>query len=231
MTMNKIQKLLFDNADEKYRDFHSSLIPDVDKAKIIGVRVPVVKKLAKELKKTNPQIADEFLSELPHEYYDENMLHANLLCDVKDFDKAIEYTETFLPYIDNWAVCDTFNPKVFAKHKSELWQKIDEWLRSSHVYTQRFAIVMAMRYFLDEDFAEDKFERIVSVKSDEYYVNMAIAWYMSVALVKQYDVAIKVLQSGELKDGVHNKSIQKAIESFRISDDKKAYLKTLKKHE
>lgn len=231
MTMNKIQKLLFDNADEKYRDFHSSLIPDVDKAKIIGVRVPVIKKLAKELKKINPQTVDEFLSELPHEYYDENMLHANLLCDVKDFDKAIEYTEMFLPYIDNWAVCDTFNPKVFAKHKDELWQKIEEWLSSSRVYTERFGIVMAMRYFLDEDFAEDKFQRIVSVKSDEYYVNMAIAWYMSVALVKQYDVAIKVLQSGKLKDRVHNKSIQKAIESFRISDDKKVYLKTLKKHE
>lgn len=230
MTMNKIQKLLYDNADEKYRDFHSSLIPDVDKAKIIGVRVPVVKKIAKELKKTNPQMVDEFLSELPHEYYDENMLHANLLCDVKDFDKAIECTEMFLPYIDNWAICDTFNPKVFAKHKSELWQKIEEWLTSSRVYTVRFGIVMAMRYFLDEDFTEDKFQRIVSIKSDEYYVNMAIAWYMSVALVKQYDVALKVLQSGELKEWVHNKSIQKAIESFRISDDKKAYLKRLKKH-
>lgn len=231
MTMNKIQKLLFDNADEKYRNFHSSLIPTVDKDSVIGVRVPDVRKIAKDIVKNCPQDVQAFLNDLPHEYYDENMLHAVLISDISDFDTAMKYTKQFLPYIDNWAVCDIFNPKVFAKHKSELWQKIEEWLSSSRVYAVRFGIVMAMRYFLDEDFTEDKLTRIVNIKSDEYYVNMAIAWYMSFALIKQYDIAVKVIEENKLSTWIHNKSIQKAVESYRISDDKKQYLKSLRKHE
>ena len=229
--MDKIQKLLFDNADEKYRNFHSSLIPTVDKDSIIGVRVPDVRKIAKDVAKNCPQDVKAFLSNLPHEYYDENILHAVLISDISDFNTAMEYTEQFLPYIDNWAVCDIFNPRAFKTRKSELWQKIEIWLNSTDTYTVRFAIVCAMRHFLDKDFSIDKFEKVLGVMSDEYYINMAIAWYMSFALIKQYDVAVKVIEENKLPTWVHNKSIQKAVESYRISDDKKQYLKTLRKHE
>ncbi len=229
--MHRIQKLLFDNADEKFRDFHSSLIPGVDKNTIIGVRIPVVRKIAKDLQRNCPQDIGMFLSELPHEYYDENILHAVLISDISDFDEAIEYTDKFLPFIDNWAVCDTLNPRAFKNREDVLWQKIEEWLKSNHAYTVRFAIVSAMRHFLDNDFSDYKFEKVICIKSDEYYVNMAIAWYMSFALIKQYDVAVKSIENEELPIWVHNKSIQKAVESYRISDDKKQYLKTLRKHE
>lgn len=229
--MNKIQKLLFDNADEKYLNFHSSLIPTVDKDSIIGVRVPDVRKIAKDIAKNCPQEVQAFLNDLPHKYYDENILHVVLISDISDFDAAMKYTMQFLPYIDNWAVCDIFNPRAFKTHKAELWREIETWLNSSETYTVRFGIVMAMRYFLDEDFAEDKFDKVVDIKSDEYYVNMAIAWYMSFALIKQYDTAVKVIEENKLPTWLHNKSIQKAVESYRISDDKKQYLKSLRKHE
>lgn len=229
--MDKIEKLLFESADEKYRDFHSSLIPTVDKDTIIGVRVPDVRKLAKDLQRNCPQDVEAFLSELPHKYYDENILHAVLISDVSDFNEAMAYTEKFLPFVDNWAVCDIFNPRAFKKHVDVLWQKIEEWLKSNHAYTVRFAIVSAMRHFLDEDFSVDKLYEVVNVKSNEYYIEMAIAWYMSFALIKQYDDAVKIIENEELPAWVHNKSIQKAVESYRISDDKKQYLKTLRKHE
>ena len=229
--MDKIEKLLFDNADEKYRKFHSSLIPTVDKQTIIGVRVPTVRKIAKYLQRNCPQDVVAFLSELPHKYYDENVLHAVLISDISDYEKALAYTEKFLPFIDNWAVCDIFNPRAFKNHENVLWQKIETWLYSNRTYTVRFAIVSAMRRFLDNDFSIDKLYEVASVKSDEYYVNMAIAWYISVALVKQYDVAVKLVKNEELPAWVHNKSIQKAVESYRISADKKDYLKTLIKHE
>lgn len=227
--MDNIQKSIFDNADKKYRDFHSSLIPTVDKNTIIGVRVPVVRKLAKDLQRNCPQDVQVFLSELPHKYYDENILHAILISHISDFDEAIEYTEEFLPYVDNWAVCDIFNPCTFKNHKDELWQKIETWLNSNHAYTVRFAIVIAMRHFLDNDFSGDKFDKVIGIKSDEYYVNMAIAWYMSFALIKQYDVAVKIIEENKLPAWVHNKSIQKAVESYRIPDNRKQYLKTLRK--
>lgn len=229
--MNRVKELLFENADEKYRDFQSSLIPAVDKDTIMGVRVPDVRKIAKDLAKNYPQDVQTFLNDLPHKYYDENILHAVLISDISDFDTAMEYTEQFLPYIDNWAVCDILNPRAFKTHKTELWRKIETWLNSSNTYIVRFAIVSAMRHFLDNDFSKDKFDAVIKVMSDDYYVNMAIAWYMSFALVKQYDVAVKIIEGNELPISVHNKSIQKAVESYRVSDDKKQYLKTFRKHD
>ena len=226
--MDKIEKLLFDNADEKYRNFHSSLIPTVDKQTIIGVRVPTVRKIAKYLQRNCPQDVVAFLSELPHKYYDENVLHAVLISDISDYDKALAYTEKFLPFIDNWAVCDIFNPRAFKNHENVLWQKIEMWLYSNRTYTVRFAIVSAMRRFLDNDFSIDKLYEVASVKSDEYYVNMALAWFWSFALIKRYEETLPIIESERLPEFVHNKAIQKARESYRISDERKQYLNTLK---
>lgn len=232
--MDKIEKILFENRDEKYREFFSSLVPHIDGQKIIGVRMPALRKIAKSLAKDasfSKEDKNAFLCNLPHEYYEENILHAIMLSDEKDFDVAIEKIEEFLPYIDNWAVCDTFSPKCFEKRVDKLWGYIEKWLCSSKTYTVRFGIVCAMRYYLDEDFSTDKFEKVISVSSNEYYVNMAIAWYVSVGLVKQYDEVLPYIQNNTMPKWVHNKSIQKACESFRISNDKKEYLKTLKIHE
>lgn len=232
--MDRIDKLLFDNQDLKYKNFHSSLMPTIERERVIGVRVPILRKIASELLKDKQFVNNEldaFLCKLPHKYYEQNMLHAIFVSKQKSFKVAMDLTEKFLPYIDNWAVCDCFSPKCFEKRKIELWDKIDKWLDSNLTYTVRFGIVNAMRYFLDDDFCIEKLERVISVKSDEYYVNMALAWYFSVVLVKHYDIGVEYLKTGALDCWVHNKSIQKAIESFRISDEQKKYLKSLKIHE
>ena len=232
--MDKIEKILFENRDEKYREFHSSLLPNIDGRKIIGVRMPTLRKIAKSLEKDasfSTEDKNAFLCNLPHEYYEENILHAIFISGEKSFDVAIEKVEAFLPYIDNWAVCDVFSPKCFENNKDRLWKYIEKWLDCDKTYSVRFAIVAAMRYFLDNCFTIEKFEKVISVRSEEYYVNMAIAWYLSVALVKQYDSVLPYLKNKSLPIWVHNKSIQKACESFRISDDKKRVLKTLKIHE
>lgn len=227
--MDKIEKLLFENADLVFRDFTASLMPSVDKDNVVGVRMPLLRNIEKQLSKSlSNGERKEFLSSLPHAYYEENLLHSMMIARIKDFDTAIELTNAFLPYVDNWAVCDTFNPKIFAKHKDALWQNILCWIKSEDAYTVRFGIVNAMRYFLDKDFKIEYFEEIIKIKSDEYYVNMALAWYVSVALVKQYDIAVKVIEDRRLDKRVHNKSIQKSIESFRLSIDKKEYLRALK---
>lgn len=232
--MADIERILFENQDEKYRDFNSSLVPTVDKQIVIGVRVPVVRNIGKTLLKDCDFVKNElprFLNTLPHKYYEENLLHSYFVSECKDFDKTIELTNEFLPYIDNWGVCDTFNPKSFAKNKEALWECVDGWLHSDKTYTVRFGIITAMRHYLDGDFTLDRFERVIAVKSDEYYVKMALAWYMSVALIKQYDIAVEVLKEGRLDVWTHNKSIQKALESYRITDADKDYLRTLKKHD
>ncbi len=231
--MTKITQTLFENADESYKNFHQSIVPTLPKERIIGVRVPVLRKIAKQLKKdeSSKSLANEFLQELPHEYYDEDMLHAIILSDERDFSTALERTREFLPYIDNWAVCDTFCPKAFRKNKNALWQYIEKWLESKKTFTVRFGIVNAMRFFLDEDFSAEKMKKVLEVSNEDYYVRMAIAWYMSVALVKQWEVAIKVVEGKSLGAWVHNKSIQKSCESFRLSAEQKQYLKTLKIHE
>ncbi len=217
---------LFELQDAGYRDFHSRLIPDIPKEKIIGVRTPLLRKLAKELAGTAE--AESFMSSLPHRFYEENNLHAFLICEMKDYDCCMAEVERFLPYIDNWATCDGFLPKVFEKHRAEVYAKIEKWIKSSETYTVRFAIVTLMGY-LKNDFDEQMLSLVADTRSEEYYVNMAIAWYFSMALVWQYDAALPYLLESRLDRWTHNKSIQKTIESRQIDDKTKNYLRTLKR--
>ena len=223
--MKTIETLLFELRDAEYAEFQAKLTPSVDKELFIGVRVPEVRKLAKQLK--NDPAAEEFIQALPHKYYDENMLHGLLISEIKDYDKAIVETDRFLPYVDNWAVCDIMSPKVFKKHKTELLGKIREWTDSKETYTIRFGIEMLMSHYLDDDFKAEYLEIPAKVRSEEYYVNMMIAWFFATALAKQWDAAIPYLEKKRLSEWVHKKTIQKARESYRITDEQKAYLKTL----
>lgn len=224
--MKSVIEQLFELQDLSYKDFHKKLIPNIDEDDIIGVRTPVLRKFAKEFAKS--ELKDEFLNSLPHNYYDENNLHAFVIEAIKDYDECINKIDEFLPYIDNWATCDLLSPKIFKKHKKEVYDKIKIWLKSDKTYTARFAIVTLLANYLDDDFEEEMLTLVTDIKSEEYYINMAIAWYVSVALVKQYDSTIKLIQSKKLDKFTHNKSIQKAIESYRVDDDKKKYLRTLK---
>ena len=220
-----IQKTLFGMADEKYREFQVKLIPNIDKATIIGVRTPELRAYAKKIK----DCSEDFLSELPHKYYDENNLHAFLISEIKDYEKCIAELEKFLPYVDNWATCDMMSPKCFKKNKERLLTKIHEWLGSDRVYTVRFGIEMLMTHFLDEDFDKKHLSAVAKIKSEEYYINMIIAWYFATALAKQWDSAVKYIENGSLSVWVHNKTIQKARESYRITAEQKEYLNSLKK--
>lgn len=219
---------LLELKDEDYRSFHAKLIPNIPIEKIIGVRTPVLRKYAKEVAKL-PE-AEAFLRELPHTYYEENNLHGALLSLLypKDIDRFLEELERFLPYVDNWATCDMLSPKIFKKHLPYVYEKVKTWLQSELVYTVRFGIVTLLGFYLDEAFRPEMLQLVADVKSDEYYVKMAVAWYFSIALVKQYDATIPYIQNKVLEPWTHNKSIQKAIESRRISSDVKVYLRTLK---
>ncbi len=225
-TKNDITDFLFKNADVKYRDFTAKLTPNIDKETIIGVRVPLLRQLSKKLK--NADVATEFLSTLPHSYLEENHLHGFLIEHCRDYDTAVSLLEDFLPYIDNWATCDTVRPKVFKKHPKELIDKIKLWIQSENPYTVRYAIGLLNSFYLDEHFSPEHLHIVSKIKSDEYYINMMIAWYFATALCKQYDCAVKHLENHTLSQWVHNKAIQKAIESYRIDTDTKAYLRTLK---
>ena len=224
--MQEIQNFLFENQDMEYRDFQSKLIPNVDKSYFIGVRTPVLRKYAKELLKTGD--IGVFLNELPHEYFDENQLHAFILSGIKDFGECIAELEKFLPYINNWATCDQLSPKCFAKNKAELLKYINKWIKSDKTYTVRFAIGMLMSHFLDTDFDEKYLDTVAAVKSEEYYINMMIAWYFATALAKQYESTLPYIENKALDKWTHNKAIQKAVESYRITDEHKKYLRTLK---
>ena len=224
--MTEIQELLFTKQDIKYRDFQAPLFPNIDKEKMIGVRTPDLKKLAKEL--YGSETANKFVETLPHEYFDENQLHAFLISLIKDYETCLKEVDRFLPYIDNWGTCDQLSPKVFAKHKDELIVDIKRWIKSKHVYTVRFAIGMLLSLYLDESFKEEYLELVSKVKSDEYYINMMIAWYFATALAKQYKTAIRYIEDKRLDYWVHNKTIQKAVESYRITPEQKDYLKSLK---
>lgn len=223
----EILQRLFALQDLEYRDFQAKLMPTVDKSTIIGVRTPELRRLAKEFAKREGVAA--FLDELPHRYYDENNLHGFLLCEEKDFGRVIARLDAFLPYVDNWATCDLLSPKVFKKYKAELLPHIRRWLASDQVYTVRFGIEMLMSHYLDEDFTPEYFDWVAVLRSEEYYVNMMIAWYFATALVKQYDTALPILLEQRLMPWTHNKIIQKAIESYRITDEQKAYLRSLKR--
>lgn len=222
----EIQKQLYEHQDQAYAEFQSRLIPTVPRETVIGVRVPEIRKLAKRYVK-DPEYT-EFMKQLPHRYYDENMLHGVLISGMKDYDACIRALEEFLPFVDNWAVCDIMSPKIFRKNRDRLTDKIREWTVSERTYTCRFGIGMLMTHYLDEDFRPEYLEIPAGIHSQEYYVNMMIAWYFATALAKQWDDAVRYLQEKRLIPWVHNKTIQKAKESFRITGEQKEYLKTLK---
>ncbi len=222
-----IEKLLLSLADEKYKEFHKKLIPTVNEDKIIGIRTPVLRKTAKEIK-DSPE-AKAFIDTLPHFYYEENNLHAFLVEFIKDYDKAVSETEKFLPYIDNWATSDSFLPKIFKKNKDKLIVKINEWIKSDKTYTIRYAMGLLMSLYLDDDFKTEYAGIVANVSSEEYYVIMMQAWYFATALAKQYDAVLPYFTGKKLSKDVNNKAIQKAIESRRIDADTKAFLKGLKR--
>lgn len=224
--MTEIQKMLFELQDVKYADFSARLTPTLPRECFIGVRNPETRKLAKAIFKEGNY--EHFLKALPHKYYEENMIHGFIISEIKDYNICIEEVDRFLPYVDNWAVCDTMSPKVFKKHKAELMEKIREWSKSKEVYTCRFGIEMLMNHFLDDDFNAEYLEIPASVISEEYYVNMMIAWFFATALAKQWDAVIPYIEQRRLGEWVHKKTIQKACESYRITAEQKEYLKSLK---
>lgn len=221
-----VQKQLFAMQDLSYRDFHSRLIPDIDPERIIGVRTPQLRKYAKTLAKS-PE-AERYLQRLPHQYYDENNLHGFLIEEIRDYETCIRELNRFLPHVDNWATCDLMAPKILKSHLQELLEQIQGWIASDHTYTIRFGIEMLMRFYLEDAFDPVYPEMVAGVHSEAYYVRMVIAWYFATALAKQYDVVIPYLEERRLEPWVHNKTIQKAVESYRITAEQKAYLRTLR---
>ncbi len=226
MIVQEIKDKLFSLQDEGYRDMQKKIIPTVDPNSIIGVRTPALRAYAKELSKRED--VGEFLEVLPHQYFDENQLHAFILSGMKEYEKCMELLEEFLPCVDNWATCDQMSPKVFKKHRKELLERVRVWIDSDKPYTIRFGIGMLMEHFLDEDFDLQYPEMVASVRSQEYYVNMMIAWYFATALAKQYEFIIPFIEEKRLDKWTHNKAIQKSVESFRITPEQKVYLKSLK---
>ena len=212
--------------DKEYKEFQSKLVPNIDSNTIIGVRTPDMRNIAKEIFGTEE--ANEFLKELPHKYYEENLVHFFLIAKIKDFDECIKEVERFLPYIDCWPVCDQASPTVFKKNHNKLLPLVKKWIKSKHVYTARFGIRVLMNEFLNEDFKEEYLELVANKKGEDYYLKMMIAWYFATALAKQYDASIKYIENNKLDSWIHNKTIQKAIESFRVSNEHKEYLKTLR---
>lgn len=224
--INKIQTRLFSLQDEGYRQFQAKLMPGVPPERIIGVRTPELRKLAKELSREAGIAA--FLAALPHDYYDENNLHGFIISECKDYAKTVAYVDALLPYVDNWATCDLLSPKVFKKHRKELEGEILRWLASTETYTIRFGLEMVMTHYLDDDFDVKWLERAAAIRSEEYYVNMMLAWLFATALAKQWGAAIPYLLEHRLDRWVHNKTIQKAVESYRITPEQKAFLRNLK---
>lgn len=223
--MNVINEL-FKYQDLKYRDFHSSLVPNISKDRFIGVRTPILRKMAKEMIKDNSY--KEFIKDLPHYYYEENTLHACILSEYKDMEEVLKELDIFLPYIDNWATCDLLRPKAFKKDLDRILEKVKEWINTKDIYSIRFGIVTLLSFYLDDEFDKDINEIVLNINHDDYYVKMAQAWYFSYALIKQYDSTIDIFKQKRLDKWIHNKSIQKAIESYRISSVDKNYLRSLK---
>lgn len=226
MAQNEIIGKLFELQDLSYKEFHSKLMPTVNPDKIIGVRTPDLRKLSKELAGT--ALAKEHLRSLPHQYYEEDNLHGFLIEKIKDYDKCIEELNEFLPYVDNWATCDMMSPKVFKKYLPELLEQIKAWMASEHTYMIRFGMKTLMTFYLDEEFREEYLEMVASVQSEEYYIKMMVAWFFATALAKQYEAALPYIENQKLEIWTHNKAIQKAVESYRITAEQKLYLKSLK---
>lgn len=212
--------------DEKYKEFQTKLVPNISKDTIIGVRTPDLRRIAKELFVSKEY--KSFLNELPHKYYEENLIHFFVISMIKDFDECIKETEKFLPYVDCWPVSDQATPKVFKKHHDKLLSYIKKWIKSKHIYTSRFGIRMLMNEYLGDDFKPEYLKLVASIKSDDYYLKMMVAWYFATALAKRYDETIAYFEEHKLDDWIHKKAIQKAIESYRVSNEHKEYLKKLK---
>lgn len=225
--MSRLTERLLSLADEGYRQFQIPLMPTVDPARVIGVRTPILRKLAKELAGTEE--AEAFLRNLPHTYYEENNLHAFLVEQIRDYDACVAAIDAFLPYVDNWSTCDGWSPKVLKKHSEELLCKIREWMSSDRPYTVRFGMGMLQRHFLDERFDPEYLEWVAATDREEYYVRMMVAWFFATALAKQYEYALPYIESHRLPEWTHNKAIQKAVESYRVTEEHKRYLKTLKR--
>jgi 3-methyladenine DNA glycosylase AlkD len=250
MTVAELKKMLFKNQDLKYRDFHASLLPNIDKKSIIGVRVPTMRKIAKEFAAgATPAELGKFLDKLPHKYFEENQVHLFAVERIKDFDECLRRIEQFLPYIDNWAVCDGKSPKALLKDEARFLERIQAWLKSKHPYTVRFGVNMLMNFFLDERFSKEHLKLVAAIDenrfdddstgaaqasgnaarpTDRYYVQMVIAWYMATALAKQWDATFPYIKGRKLSPWIHAKSIQKACESYRITQEQKETLRGLK---
>ena len=226
MNKSKLYRKMYDLQDLKYRDMQIRIIPTVEPASVIGVRTPELRAMAKELLKAGEY--KDFLEDLPHKYFEENQLHAFIISGIKDLRECMEELEKFLPYVDNWATCDQMSPKIFKKHREVLFAHIQEWIRSDKTYTVRFGVGMLMEHFLDDDYDPKYPEMIAGLRSEEYYVNMMIAWYFATALAKQYESILPYIEQKRLDDWTHNKAIQKSLESRRIGDEQKLYLKSLK---
>lgn len=225
--MNELQQHLFGMRDAAYAAFIAKLTPGFPPSHFIGVRVPLLRTIARSFAKEEAA-SQRFLSHLPHSYYEEDMLHGMLISLVKDYDRCLDMTDRFLPYVDNWAVCDTLSPKVFAKHKAQLLENILRWSSSSHTYTCRFGLRMLMTHFLDDSFSADFLEIPAAIRSEEYYVKMMVAWFFATALAKQWEATLPYLENRQLDPWTHRKTIQKAIESYRIPPERKDYLRTLR---
>lgn len=226
MSQEAIREILYAHRDPKYAVFIAKLIPTLPKECFIGIRSPEYKKIVREL--PEEAVLQEFMNTLPHTFYEENILHATLIGRTKDFETCLRQVEAFLPYVDNWAVCDGLQPGAFKKHTSEIRSKIPEWIASEAPYTRRFGMHMLMTYFLDGAFDVSMLEQPATLRSEEYYVNMMTAWLFAEALVKQWDATLPYIVEQRLDKWTHNKAIQKAIESYRLSDEQKTYLKSLK---
>jgi len=224
--MRSVYKMLMEYRDTAYRDFQAKLVPNIDKKSIIGVRTPDMKKVAKEMFATKE--GEQFLKHLPHKYYEENLVHFFMIAMIKDLDECINAVDDFLPYVDCWPVSDQASPKVFKKHHAELIRHVERWIGSDHIYTSRFGMRMLMNEYLGDDF-EDRYPQwVAEKKADDYYLKMMQAWYFATALAKKYDEVIGYFEEKKLETWTHNKAIQKAIESYRVSDEQKLYLRSLK---
>ena len=226
MDKTDLHKKLYSLQDMKYRDMQIRIIPTINPESVIGVRTPELKRMATDVLKAGDY--QEFLNELPHKYFEENQLQAFIISGIKDLNECMEELEKFLPYVDNWTTCDQMSPKIFRKHRKELLTHIKKWIKAEKTYTVRFGVGMLMEHFLDEEFDPEYPAMVAEIRSEEYYVNMMIAWYFATALAKQYESVLPYLEQKRLDDWTHNKAIQKSVESRRITEEQKIYLKSLK---
>ena len=226
MDKTDLHKKLYSLQDMKYRDMQIRIIPTINPESVIGVRTPELKRMATDVLKAGDY--QEFLNELPHKYFEENQLQAFIISGIKDLNECMEELEKFLPYVDNWATCDQMSPKIFRKHRKELLTHIKKWIKAEKTYTVRFGVGMLMEHFLDEEFDPEYPAMVAEIRSEEYYVNMMIAWYFATALAKQYESVLPYMEQKRLDDWTHNKAIQKSVESRRITEEQKIYLKSLK---